>query len=91
MEKVDDIYCDIAQPQQAKVLADNADIFLKARGWGMLAIKARSIDITKKPSEVYEREMGALKARGFNIEDFVCLEPYDKAHAMIVAQYLGTR
>ena len=27
--KVDEIYCDIAQPEQAKVLADNADVFLK--------------------------------------------------------------
>ena len=26
---VDVIYCDIAQPEQAKILADNADFFLK--------------------------------------------------------------
>jgi len=88
LEKVDDIYCDIAQPQQAKVLADNADIFLKANGWIMLAVKARSIDVTKAPSEVYEQEMETLKARAFRIEEVVHLEPYDKAHAMIVAQCL---
>jgi fibrillarin-like pre-rRNA processing protein len=86
VEKVDDIYCDIAQPEQAKILADNADAFLKAGGWIMLAIKARSVDVTKKPSEVYEREINILKSRGFQIEDVVHLEPYDKAHAMIVAQ-----
>src|SRR4030043_1660532 len=28
--KVDDIYCDIAQPEQAKVLLDNADRYLKS-------------------------------------------------------------
>jgi len=89
VEKVDDIYCDVAQPQQAEVLADNADVFLKAGGWIMLAIKARSIDVTKKPSEVYEREMQVLKARGFSVENVVYLEPYDKDHAMIVGQYLG--
>jgi fibrillarin-like pre-rRNA processing protein len=87
LEKVDDIYCDIAQPEQAKVLADNADLFLKASGWIMLAIKARSVDVTKKPSEVYEGEIDVLKNRGFHIEDVVHLEPYDKAHAMIVAQH----
>lgn len=87
--KVDDIYCDIAQPQQAKVLADNADLFLKAGGGIMLAIKARSIDVTKKPSEVYEREIQVLKARGFSVEEVVHLEPYDKDHAMIVGQYFG--
>jgi fibrillarin-like pre-rRNA processing protein len=87
-EKVDDIYCDIAQPEQAKILADNADVFLKVSGWVMLAVKAQSIDVTKEPSEIYEREVRVLENRGFRIKDVVHLEPYDKAHAMIVAQIL---
>ncbi|MFQ5758911.1 MAG: fibrillarin-like rRNA/tRNA 2'-O-methyltransferase [Candidatus Bathyarchaeia archaeon] len=87
--KVDDIYCDIAQPQQAKVLADNADLFLMDNGWIMLAIKARSIDVTEEPPIVYEREIDALKAHGFRIREVVHLEPYDKAHATIVAQWRG--
>jgi len=84
--KVDEIYCDIAQPEQAKVLADNADLFLKSSGWIMLAVKAQSIDVTKEPSEIYKQEVKVLKNRGFGIEEIVHLEPYDKAHAMIVAQ-----
>jgi len=83
---VEDMYCDIAQPEQAKILADNADRFLKPRGWTMLAIKAQSIDVTKEPSEVYKQEIGTLRSRGFRIEQVVHLEPYDKAHAMIVAR-----
>ncbi|MEM4704697.1 MAG: fibrillarin-like rRNA/tRNA 2'-O-methyltransferase [Candidatus Bathyarchaeia archaeon] len=85
--KVDDIYCDIAQPEQAKVLADNADLFLKRGGWVMLAVKAQSIDVTKEPSEVYRNEIKVLKHRGFRVEEVVHLEPYDKAHAMVVAQF----
>jgi fibrillarin-like pre-rRNA processing protein len=84
--KVDDIYCDIAQPEQAKILADNADLFLKRQGWIMLAVKAQSIDVSKEPSEIYKREVRVLEDRGFVIEDVVHLEPYDKAHAMIVAK-----
>ena len=87
--KVDDIYCDIAQPQQAKVLADNADLFLMDNGWIMLAIKARSIDVTKDPSTVYKREMDTLKVRKFRMREVIHLEPYDKAHAMIVARSRG--
>jgi len=87
VEKVDDIYCDIAQPEQSKVLADNADLFLKSKAWIMLAIKASSIDVTKKPSEVYEQEIKILESRNFEIQEIVHLEPYDKAHAMIVAQF----
>jgi len=83
---VDDVYCDIAQPEQAKILADNADLFLKKSGWIMLAVKAQSIDVTKEPSEIYKREVKVLEKRGFCIEEVVHLEPYDKAHAMIVAQ-----
>jgi len=88
VSKVDAIYCDIAQPEQAKILADNADVYLVPRGWIMLAVKAQSIDVTREPSEVYEQEVNTLKKRGFRIEQVVHLEPYDKAHAMIVAQKL---
>jgi fibrillarin-like pre-rRNA processing protein len=84
--KVDDIYCDVAQPEQAKILADNADRFLKPKGWAMLAVKAQSIDVTKEPSDVYKQEISVLKSRFFGIEQTVHLEPFDKAHAMIVAQ-----
>ena len=87
VEKVDNIYCDIAQPEQAKILADNADLYLRKRGGIMLAIKAQSIDVTKEPSEVYKREIETLKNRGFKIKEVIHLEPYDKAHAMIVAEF----
>lgn len=83
--RVDDIYCDVAQPEQAKVLADNADLLLKPHGGVMFAVKAQSIDVTKTPEAVYQQEIRVLKSRGFTIEEVVQLEPYDKAHAMIVA------
>jgi fibrillarin-like pre-rRNA processing protein len=83
--KVDCIYCDIAQPEQAKVLADNADVFLKSSGWIILTVKAQSIDVTKNPAEIYQQEAKVLKKRGFRIKEIVGLEPFDKAHAMILA------
>ncbi len=85
--EVDDIYCDIAQPEQAKVLADNADLLLVGNGWIMLTIKAQSIDVTKDPSEVFKQEINTLEARSFQVDEVIHLEPYDKAHAMIVAQH----
>jgi len=48
-------------------------------------VKAQSIDVTKAPSEVYKQEMRVLESRGFSIKQVVQLDPYDKAHAMIVA------
>jgi fibrillarin-like pre-rRNA processing protein len=84
--KVDCIYCDVAQPEQAKLLANNADVLLKPSGWAMLAVKAQSIDVTKDPRVVYKQEAKILTKRGFKVQEMVQLEPYDKAHAMIVAQ-----
>ncbi|MCX8153753.1 MAG: fibrillarin-like rRNA/tRNA 2'-O-methyltransferase [Candidatus Bathyarchaeota archaeon] len=85
--KVDSIYCDIAQPEQARILADNAEVFLKPAGWVMLAVKAQSIDVTKDPHSVYKQESEVLRRRDFHVQEIVQLEPYDKAHAMIVAQH----
>ena len=87
VEEVDVIYSDVAQPEQAKLVADNADYFLKKGGYLLLAIKARSIDVTAEPSEVYKREIDTLKNRGFKILDVVHLEPYDKDHAMVLAVF----
>jgi len=85
VETVDGIYADVAQPEQAGLVADNADMFLKDGGWLLLAIKARSIDVTAEPSEVYKREIDTLKERGFEIVDVVHLEPFDRDHAMVYA------
>jgi fibrillarin-like pre-rRNA processing protein len=84
--KVDVIYCDVAQPEQAKLLADNADAFLKPQGWVMLACKSQSIDVTMAPQDVYKQEANILRKRGFDVKEIVELDPFDKAHAMIVAQ-----
>jgi len=86
VEQVNSIYCDVAQPEQARLLADNADMFLADGGWVILAIKAQSIDVTKEPSVVYQKEIAVLEARGFRIDQVVGLEPFDKAHAMVIAQ-----
>ena len=86
VQRVNSIYCDVAQPEQARVLADNADMFLVNGGWVMLAIKAQSIDVTMDPSVVFKKEVAILEGRGFVIKQVVGLEPYDKAHAMVVAQ-----
>jgi fibrillarin-like pre-rRNA processing protein len=61
-------------------------MFLSNSGWVMLAIKAQSIDVTKDPSVVYQNEIDVLESRGFRVSEVVGLEPYDKAHAMVIAR-----
>jgi fibrillarin-like pre-rRNA processing protein len=85
LERVDGIYCDIAQPEQAKILADNAALFLREEGWALLAVKAMSIDSTGEPLKIYAREAEQLRRRGFAVTRVVQLRPFDKAHAMVSA------
>lgn len=87
VEQVDTIYSDVAQPEQAKLLSDNSEMFLKSGGYTMLAIKAQSIDVTREPSEVYKQETQVLIRKGFEILQVVNLEPFDKAHAMVLAKF----
>ena len=84
---VDVIYCDVAQSQQAKLLADNADVFLKSNGFALIAIKSRSVDVTMEPLDVFKQEIKVLQRRGFEILQTVRLEPYEKDHAMILARH----
>jgi fibrillarin-like pre-rRNA processing protein len=85
LEEVDGIYCDIAQPEQAKILADNAALFLREGGWALLAVKAMSIDSTGEPYRIFAREAELLRRNGFEVTRVVQLRPYDKAHAMVSA------
>ena len=63
--KVDSIYCDVAQPEQAKLLADNADVFLKSQGWVMLACKSQSIDVTMDSRRGLPAGSTSFKQEGF--------------------------
>lgn len=83
--EVDVVYCDVAQPEQAKLLADNADMFLKRKGAILLAVKARSIDVTKEPEDVFKREMDVLEKRGFRIKESINLSPFSEDHTIISA------
>lgn len=83
VKKVDVIYQDIAQPDQTDILLANARIFLPEGGFAMLSLKARSIDVTKEPREIFRNEMEKLE-REMEIIDAKILDPYEKDHAMFV-------
>ncbi|MHA2062263.1 MAG: fibrillarin-like rRNA/tRNA 2'-O-methyltransferase [Candidatus Sifarchaeia archaeon] len=86
---VDVIYQDIAQPAQAIILVDNAKVFLKNKGFAILAIKARSIDSSKEISKIFSEEIDILKENGFVVEENIeSLKPFDKDHCMVIGQLI---
>jgi fibrillarin-like pre-rRNA processing protein len=86
IEKVDVVYVDIAQPDETEIAIRNCREFLKLDGYVMVAIKSRSIDVTKSPKKIYKEEIQKLKKAGFEIIDWKTLDPLEKAHAFIVAK-----
>jgi fibrillarin-like pre-rRNA processing protein len=81
--KVDVIYQDIAQPDQTDILLSNVNAFLRDKGYAVLALKARSIDVTKEPREIFEDEIEKIE-KEMEIIDTKILDPYEKDHAMLV-------
>ena len=81
------LYCDVAQPEQAKLVAENARLMLSNGGGVLVAVKARSIDSVEDPQRVIEREVQRLQNFGFKILESVSLDPYEKDHVMVAAVY----
>lgn len=87
MEEVDVVYSDVAQPRQTELFMDNMRRFMKEDGLGLMAIKARSIDVTQRPKKVFRQEESKLKAAGFRVVEKVDLEPYEKDHMVVVCEF----
>jgi fibrillarin-like pre-rRNA processing protein len=84
--RVDAVFADVAQPNQAEIVVKNASMFLKEGGWAMLSIKSRSVDVRRKPRDVYEAEVRVLEDGGLKVRELVELDPYEKDHAMALAE-----
>lgn len=84
---VDVIFADVAQPDQARIVALNAHNFLKNDGYAVISIKANCIDSTAPPEQVYKAEMEKLKQELFKPREQISLEPYERDHAVVVALY----
>ena len=84
---VDTIFADVAQPDQARIVAYNASFFLKNGGHAVIAIKASCIDSTAAPEAVFRREVGKLQQENFKPLEQLTLEPYERDHAVVIAEY----
>jgi len=80
------VYQDVAQPDQASILYENLKTFCSFGAWGMIAIKARSIDSTGSLDEIYSREIAFLDNKGLEIVENINLDPLEKDHRFIVCR-----
>ena len=83
--KADAVYQDIAQKNQVEIFLKNMDLFLKKGGFGLIAVKARSIDMTRKPKSIYNEVKRELE-KSLIIVDNRVLEPFEKDHCFIIVK-----
>ncbi len=84
---VDVIFADVAQPDQARIVALNAHYFLKNEGNFAISIKANCIDSTAPAEQVFTKEVKKLQEEQFKPLEQITLEPYERDHAVVVGIY----
>ena len=86
VEKVDFIYQDISQRNQIDIFKANFRFFAKDDTHGLIFVKARSIDSTAEPDEIYKRVLKELK-RDFKILIYDELSPYHRDHIFVYLRW----
>ena len=84
---VDTVFADVAQPDQARIVAINAQYFLKTGGHFVISIKANCIDSTVPAEAVFASEIKKLKEAKFRPKEQLTLEPYERDHAVVIGEY----
>ena len=64
VQMVDVIFADVAQPDQARIIALNAHHFLKNGGAIVISIKANCIDSTAPAAQVFASEVNIMRKEG---------------------------
>jgi len=88
---VDVVFSDVAQPDQARIVALNSQYFLKNGGHFVISIKANCIDSVAAPEAVFAREVAKLKEDGFRPQEQLTLEPYERDHAVVIGTYRAAK
>lgn len=85
---VDCIFADVAQPDQARIVALNARTYLRVGGGILVSVKANCIDSTKPAEQVFAMEVQKMRKERIKPKEQLTLEPFERDHAMIAAVYL---
>ena len=67
------------------IFIKNCNEFLKENGFGILALKARSVDVTKVPKDIFKKTREELN-QVMSVVDYRELEPFEKDHALFVCK-----
>ncbi|MBI5225376.1 fibrillarin-like rRNA/tRNA 2'-O-methyltransferase [Candidatus Micrarchaeota archaeon] len=81
--QVDVVFEDVADRDQAGILISNCKLMLKRGGIAMLAIKARSIDSTLPPKQIFSKVITELRD-DFDLLEKIDLGQFERDHLFLV-------
>jgi len=84
--QIDVVYQDVAQTDQARLFADNLKVFCSFGAYGMIAIKARSIDSAAPIDKIFKTVVSELDNYGLDIIENIDLAPLEKDHRFVVVR-----
>ncbi len=79
----DAIIMDIAQRDQGAIFLRACERFLKPGGFGFLALKARSVDMTRDPRDIF-RDTYRMLEQKVKVVDYRELTPLERDHAVFI-------
>lgn len=84
--KIDLIYQDVSQPNQAEIALNNCNYYLKDNGLLILAVKSQSIDSIQKSELVYAQEKKILEKGGYEIIESINIHKYAANHIVLLVK-----
>jgi fibrillarin-like pre-rRNA processing protein len=84
--QVDVVFQDIAQRNQLEIFLKNCNAYLKKGGFGLLALKARSVDVAMRPRDIFKDVRMQLEKSSMVVVDYRELEPFERDHAFFVCK-----
>ncbi len=84
IEGIELVYQDIAQRNQVDIFVRNMAAFDSEHG--ILMLKSRSVNVNRRPKDVFAEVRKALVSRSLKVKQVVDLERYSKDHAAFIVE-----
>ena len=84
--KIDLIYQDVSQPNQAEIALNNCNYYLSDKGLLILAVKSQSIDSIQKSEYIYDQEQKILEKGGYEIIENINIHKYAANHIVLLVK-----
>ncbi|MFX1273974.1 MAG: fibrillarin-like rRNA/tRNA 2'-O-methyltransferase [Promethearchaeota archaeon] len=87
--RIDLIYQDVAQPNQAEIALKNCNYYLKKGGILILAIKSQSIDSLANIEKIFNEEKKVLENSGYEIIESINIQKHADKHAVLITKKIS--